>query len=109
MQIEIQLARGPPLYIDTTSLSYPTQYLLVSWLLVASAVRTAWAQFNYATGNRLSCASDLPLAALVPFGKPTKYLCSDGSQLESVQLNRAGFGSSRSPGLWSGRRGSGSP
>ena len=73
---------------------YTASSVQLEGLLVASAVRTAWAQFNYATGNRLSCARDLPQAALVPFGKPTKYLCSDGSQLESVQLNRAGFGSS---------------
>ena len=36
---------------------------------MASAVRPAWAQFNYAAGSRLSCASDMPQAALVPFGQ----------------------------------------
>lgn len=58
-------------------------------LLVASAVRTAWAQFNYAIESRLSCSADMPQASLVPFGKPTKYLCAVGTSFDSVQVDHA--------------------
>jgi hypothetical protein len=57
-------------------------------LLVASTVRTAWAvQEVNLMGVSLSCDKNLPKAQLVPFGEPTKYLCSDGTSYYSVQLN----------------------
>jgi hypothetical protein len=57
-------------------------------VLVASTVRTAWAaQEANLMGVSLSCDKDLPAAQLVPFGQPTKYLCSDGTSYYSVQLN----------------------
>jgi hypothetical protein len=66
---------------------FTVQATQLEGLLVASAVRTAWALRNYAISGPLSCSSDLPAATLVPFGKPTKYLCSDGTSYYSVQLD----------------------
>ena len=66
---------------------YTARTVQLEGLLMASAVRTAWAQFNYAAGSRLSCASDMPQAALVPFGKPSRYLRCDGSSFDTVKIN----------------------
>jgi hypothetical protein len=56
-------------------------------LLLADAVRAAFAQAYRTSQDPLSCDRDLPVAGLVAIDQPTRYRCAAGTALYRVGIS----------------------
>lgn len=59
-------------------------------LLLASAIRDAWADGRRQSGERLSCEAGMPAAGLVTLDGPTPYRCAVGSRVFQVRIEVRG-------------------